>query len=248
MCLAGLGPVLVPLSSVMAGACGVLPPHITAALQSLGPGGNGSAPPQPPNMLPSAPVLPAPSVSQLLQQAAVNQVMQQVAAAAPNMSSGQAVQSNSGVGTTAGRGRLAAPHPGVASTSLAALVPHVPQLAPPPHATAAMPVAAAAAKSEASAPSAGTASYTSALRCWLTWTCTVQIQKWRRATDELVYSQLAWCSQYMLLISEQKKIWHSWLLIVSSVGAATAGFMMSQKGTMAACAFLFSSGTTVYPV
>ena len=228
----------------MAGACGVLPPHITAALQSLGPGGNC---PQPPNMLPSAPVLPAPSVSQLLQQAAVNQVMQQVAAAAPNMSSGQAVQSSSGVGTTAGRGRLAAPHPGVASTSLAALVPHVPQLAPPPHATAAMPVAAAAAKSEASAPSAGTASYTSALRCWLTWTWTVQIQKWRRATDELVYSQLAWCSHYMLLISDQKKNL-AFLAAYCSVGAATAGFMMNQKGTMAACAFLFSSGTTVYPV
>ncbi|KAL3140499.1 hypothetical protein ABBQ32_005085 [Trebouxia sp. C0010 RCD-2024] len=148
----GLGPVLVPLSSVIAGASGVLPPHITAALQSLGPG--GSAAPHFANTVPSAPVLPAPSAGQLLQQAAVNQILQQQAAAAfaPNPSSAQARPT---AASTAGRGRLDGGYPGVGPTSLAALVPHVPS---PPHVAgslaAAVAAAAAAAKTEAPAASA----------------------------------------------------------------------------------------------
>lgn len=153
LCVAGLGPVLVPLSSVIAGASGVLPPHITAALQSLGPG--GSAAPHFANTVPSAPVLPAPSAGQLLQQAAVNQILQQQAAAAfaPNPSSAQARPT---AASTAGRGRLDGGYPGVGPTSLAALVPHVPS---PPHVAgslaAAVAAAAAAAKTEAPAASAG---------------------------------------------------------------------------------------------
>lgn len=154
--LAGLGPVLVPLSSVIAGASGVLPPHITAALQSLGPG--GSAAPHFANTVPSAPVLPAPTAGQLLQQAAVNQVLQQQAAAAsaPNLPSAQA---RAAAASTAGKARLGGGYPGVGPTSLAALVPHVPS---PPHvagslAAAVAAAAAAAAKSEAPTASAGTA-------------------------------------------------------------------------------------------
>ncbi|KAL3158372.1 High mobility group [Trebouxia sp. C0009 RCD-2024] len=151
--LAGLGPVLVPLSSVIAGASGVLPPHITAALQSLGPG--GSAAPHFANTVPSAPVLPAPTAGQLLQQAAVNQVLQQQAAAAsaPNLPSAQA---RAAAASTAGKARLGGGYPGVGPTSLAALVPHVPS---PPHvagslAAAVAAAAAAAAKSEAPTASA----------------------------------------------------------------------------------------------
>lgn len=141
----------------MAGASGVLSSHVTATLQSLGPG--GSASPDFADMMPSAPVLPAPVAYQMPQQATVNQIMQQAAASALNTSA---------VATTAGRGRLAGAHPAVASTSLAALVPHVPQVVappppPPPHVPPAS--AAAAANSEASAPSAGIASQTEALHC-----------------------------------------------------------------------------------
>ena len=155
--LAGLGPVLVPLSSVIAGATGVLPPHITAALQSLGPG--GIAAPHFANTVPSAPVLPAPTAGQLLQQAAVNQILQQqaaaAAAAAPNQSSAQA---RATAASTAGRG-----YAGVGPTSLAALVPHVPS---PPHVAGSLAAAvAAAAKSQAPAASAGTAFTAHALHC-----------------------------------------------------------------------------------
>ena len=143
----------------MAGASGVLSSHVTATLQSLGPG--GSASPHFADMVPSAPVLPAPVAYQMPQQATVNQILQQAAASALN-TSGAATT------TTAGRGRLAGAHPAVPSTSLAALVPHVPQVAPPPppHAAAALTAAAAAAaNSEASAPSAGNTSHTKALPC-----------------------------------------------------------------------------------
>lgn len=134
---------LVPLSSVIAGASGVLPPHITAALQSLGPG--GSAAPHFASTVPSAPVMPAPSAGQLLQQAAVNQILQQQAAASPPSAS--YAQAGLNAVSATGRGRLGGGYQGAGGlTSLAALVPHVPS-----------PLHAAAAKSEAPAASAGTA-------------------------------------------------------------------------------------------
>ena len=160
LCPAGLGPVLVPLSSVIAGAAGVLPPHITAALQSLAPA--SSQPPQFAPPPPSAPIFQAPSASNLLQQAAINQMLQQAAPPAPTAIAGQAAQPATAaevVPAVAARSGA----PGVAGGSLAALIPHVPHMAPPAHVTAAS--AAAAAKSEMTAPSAGGASATTLYDC-----------------------------------------------------------------------------------
>ena len=156
LCPAGLGPVLVPLSSVIAGAAGVLPPHITAALQSLAPA--SSQPSQSSYPPPSAPIVQAPSASNLLQQAAVNQMLQQAAPPAPSATAGLAAhQATAGEATTAVAARLGGGAPGVAGGSLAALIPHVPHMTLPAHAAAA---SAAAAKSEITAPSAGVASAT----------------------------------------------------------------------------------------
>ena len=150
---------MVPLSSVLAGATSHLPPHITAALQSLAPG--GSAPPQhadPP--LPPAPT--GPTASQLFQHAAVSQLLQQataVAAAQPqsHQASGSHMQpvATSAWPATAVAGPAASAAP--SGASLAALVPHVPQVVPHVHPAVAAAIAAAAAapKSEAAAPSAG---------------------------------------------------------------------------------------------
>lgn len=149
---------LVPLSSVLAGATSHLPPHITAALQSLAPG--GSAPPQ--HADPPLPPVPTGSTAnQLFQHAAVSQLLQQATAAAaaqpqPHQASGshmlQAATSPWPATAVAGPAASAAP-PGA---SLAALVPHVPQVVPHVHPAVAAAIAAAAApKSEATAPSAG---------------------------------------------------------------------------------------------
>lgn len=153
LCVAGLGSVLIPLSSVMAGASGALSSHVTATLHALGSGDSAS-----PHldMLPSAPVLPAPVAYHLPQQAAVNQIMQQQQAACASNAPG-------GAATTGGRARLGGAVP--STTSLAALVPHVPQVTPPPPPHAPAALAAAVVNSEASAPSAGTASQTKALPC-----------------------------------------------------------------------------------
>ena len=139
---------LVPLSSVLAGATSHLPPHITAALQSLAPG--GSAPPQHADP-PLPPVPTGPTASQLFQHAAVSQLLQQ-----PHQASGShmllAATSPWPATAVAGPAASAAP-PGA---SLAALVPHVPQVVPHVHPAVAAAIAAAAApKSEATAPSAG---------------------------------------------------------------------------------------------
>ena len=118
-------------------------------------GGGGSTSPHPhphplpAHMLPYAPLLPASTAHHMPQQATVDQIMQQAAVLA---------STTTGAVTTAGRGRQGGSHPNVGSTSLAALVPHVPQVAPPHHAPALLTPAAA--KSEASAPSAGIASHT----------------------------------------------------------------------------------------
>ena len=149
---------LVPLSSVLAGATSHLPPHITAALQSLAPG--GSAPSQHADP-PLPPVPTEPTTSQLFQHAAVSQLLQQataVAAAQPqsHQASGSHMQpvATSAWPVTAVAGPAASVAP--SGASLAALVPHVPQVVPHVHpAVAAAIAAAAASKSEATAPSAG---------------------------------------------------------------------------------------------
>ena len=146
MCVVGLGPVLVPLSSVIAGASGVLPPHITAALQSLAP--SLSNPPQYANPLPSAPIFQAGTAGNLLQQLAASQMLQQAAPLVPLAPASQAAPA-SGL-ATAVVSRLSGAAP---AGALAALVPHRPQIAPPvAHATAA---SASAAQSQMTAPSAG---------------------------------------------------------------------------------------------
>ncbi|DBA70283.1 TPA: hypothetical protein ACH3X2_012180 [Trebouxia sp. C0005] len=147
----GLGPVLVPLSSVLAGATSALPPHITAALQSLAPG--GCAPPQHADP-PLPPVPQGPTASQLFQ-------MPQSATAAakaqpqPYQASGSHMPPAATfpwpATAVAGPAASAAP----SGASLAALVPHVPQVAPHVHPAVAAAIAAAAGpKSEATAPSA----------------------------------------------------------------------------------------------
>lgn len=175
----------------MAGASGALSSHVNATLQSLShQGGRGSASPHPhpADMLPSAPLLPASSAHHMPQQATVDQIMQQAAAFA---------STTSGAATTAGRGRQGESHPNVGSTSLAALVPHVPQVAPPPH--AATVLAAAAAKSEASAPSAGIASYTNSLHRMCTVHGVQEIDKKQHSKVE-VSSWLAWCCHCMRML------------------------------------------------
>ncbi|DBA79906.1 TPA: FACT complex subunit, variant 2 [Trebouxia sp. C0004] len=153
----GLGPVLVPMSSFLAGATSHPPPHILAALQSLAPG--GSSPPQYADP-PLLPVPHGPTASQLFQHAAVSQLLQQATAAAaaqlqPHQASGshmlQAATSPWPATAVAGPAGSAAP-PGA---SLAALVPHVPQVVPHVHPAVAAAIAAAAVpKSETAAPSA----------------------------------------------------------------------------------------------
>ncbi|KAA6417153.1 MAG: hypothetical protein FRX49_12908 [Trebouxia sp. A1-2] len=153
----GLGPVLVPLSSVLAGATSALPPHITAALQSLAPG--GCAPPQHADP-PLPPVPQGPTASQLFQNATVSQLLQQATAAAkaqpqPYQASGSHMPPAATfpwpATAVAGPAASAAP----SGASLAALVPHVPQVAPHVHPAVAAAIAAAAGpKSEATAPSA----------------------------------------------------------------------------------------------
>ncbi|DBB17636.1 TPA: hypothetical protein ACH3X3_002680 [Trebouxia sp. C0006] len=154
----GLGPVLVPLSSVLAGATSHLPPHITAALQSLVPG--GSAPSQQADP-PMPPIPTGPTASQLFQQAAVSQLLQQATAAAaaqpqPNQASGSHMLQTATSPWPATAVARPAASVAPAGASLAALVPHVPQVVPHMHPAVAAAIAASAAapKSEAAAPSA----------------------------------------------------------------------------------------------
>lgn len=181
----------------MAGASGAFSSHVNATLQSLGQQGRGgqqggsASPhphPHPAHMLPSAPLLPASTAQHRPQQATVDQIMQQAAAFA---------STTSGAATTAGRVRQEGSHPNVGSTSLADLVPHVPQVAPPPHAPAVL--APAAAKPEASAPSAGIASHTNSLHRMCTVQGVRQIDKKQYSKVE-VSSWLVWCCHCMHML------------------------------------------------
>ena len=174
---AGLGPVLVPLSGVLTGSTGALPPHITAALQSLAPG--GAAFPQQATPFPSLPTqtIPAAIPSQqmsFLQQVAASQMLQQATAAAQQPPSShvaepravQAAPSSVAEIAPAVTGAVPSLVPSViraiassapASASLAALVPHVPQMTPPVNPAVVAAVAAAvAAKSETTSIAPGT--------------------------------------------------------------------------------------------
>ena len=156
MVRAGLGHVLVPLSSVLSGTATTLPPHITAALQSLAPGGAALPPPAPP--LPVLPISQEPTPTQLLQQLAVNQMLQQATAAAtahlpqqqassnymPQPATAQAAPRAVAAGSLAAAPAVAPPAASAApaGASLAALVPHVSRVAQHVHPVVAAAIAA----------------------------------------------------------------------------------------------------------
>ena len=158
MVRAGLGHVLVPLSSVLSGTATTLPPHITAALQSLAPGGAALPPPAPP-----LPVLPMgisqePIPTHLLQQVAVNQMLQQATDAAtthlpqqqassnymPQPATAQAAPRAVAAGSLAAAPAVAPPAASAApaGASLAALIPHVSLVAQHVHPVVAAAIAA----------------------------------------------------------------------------------------------------------
>jgi len=108
------------------------------------------------------PISTGPTASQLFQQAAVSQLLQQATAAAaaqpqPNQASGSHMLQTATSPWPATAVARPAASVAPAGASLAALVPHVPQVVPHVHPAVAAAIAAAAAapKSEAAAPSAG---------------------------------------------------------------------------------------------